>query len=149
VKFHIHMLLTCRIYLNHDSYCDRFACQFLVRSFFAGVVSICYMTLGMDKGNAILIDYIHRAIPYVTELWRLVQCIMSMCSRCLTRSLRTQYAVHLPALFMAFYAYRSLCSLILLQFGVSRFQICIDVLYFCCLCSLCLCAAFFWRDKEY
>ena len=37
VKFHIHMLLTCRIYLNHDSDCDRFAYyQLLVRSFFGG-----------------------------------------------------------------------------------------------------------------
>jgi len=23
VKFHVHMLVTCRIYLNHDSDCDR------------------------------------------------------------------------------------------------------------------------------
>jgi len=36
VKFHIHKLLTCRIYLNHDTDCDHFACQFLVRSFFGG-----------------------------------------------------------------------------------------------------------------
>ena len=44
MKFHIHMLLTCRIYLNYDSDCDSFARQFLVRSFFGGgrVVSICY-----------------------------------------------------------------------------------------------------------
>jgi len=36
VNFHIHMLLTCHIYLNHDSDCGRFACQFVVRSFFGG-----------------------------------------------------------------------------------------------------------------
>jgi len=47
VKFHIHMLLTCRIYLNHDSDCDRFVRQFLVRSFFrGGVVLLCYIALG-------------------------------------------------------------------------------------------------------
>ena len=38
------MLLTCRIYLNHDS---DFVCQFLVRSFFrGGVVLLCYIALG-------------------------------------------------------------------------------------------------------
>jgi len=32
----------------HDSDCGRFACQFLVQSFFGGsVVSICYITLGV------------------------------------------------------------------------------------------------------
>ena len=32
-------------YLNHDSDCDRFACQFMVLSFFGGgVVPICYIT---------------------------------------------------------------------------------------------------------
>jgi len=36
VKFHIHILLTCRSYLNNDSDCDCFACQFLVQSFFWG-----------------------------------------------------------------------------------------------------------------
>ena len=35
VKFHIHMLLTCRIYLNRDCDCDRFACQLVARSFWA------------------------------------------------------------------------------------------------------------------
>jgi len=47
VKFHIHMLLICRIYLNHDSDCDRFVRQFLVLSFFrGGVVLLCYIALG-------------------------------------------------------------------------------------------------------
>ena len=41
-----HVLLTCCIYLNHDSGCDRSACQFLVWSFFWGVVSICCIKLG-------------------------------------------------------------------------------------------------------
>ena len=36
MKFHIHILLTCRSYLNNDSDCDCFACQFLVQSFFWG-----------------------------------------------------------------------------------------------------------------
>ena len=46
VKFHIHMLPTCSIY--HDSGCDRFACQFLVRSFWGRVFLIYYITLGVD-----------------------------------------------------------------------------------------------------
>ena len=41
-----------------------------------------------------------------------------------------------------------LCLVMLLQFGVSRFSICIDVLYFSCLCSLYLCAAFIWRNNN-
>jgi len=28
------LLLTCHIYMNHDSDCDHFACQFLAQSFF-------------------------------------------------------------------------------------------------------------------
>ena len=53
----------------------------------------------------------------------------------------TQYDVHLglPALFIAFGAYRSLCWVILLQFGVFRFLLCIDVLYFSCFCVHCIC----------
>ena len=39
--------------LNHDSDCDRFARQFLPRSFFGGVVSICYITLGGGFENVI------------------------------------------------------------------------------------------------
>ena len=48
------------------------------------------------------------ATSYVTELWWLVLYIMSMSSRCLTLAIRTQYDVYLPALFIAFQAYRSL-----------------------------------------
>jgi len=56
VKFHIHMLLTCRIYLNHDSDCGRFACKFLVRSFFGGgAVSIfLYNIGGLEKCYIVL-----------------------------------------------------------------------------------------------
>ena len=39
VKFHIHMLLTCRIYLNHDSDCDRFAMSISGSVIFLGEVS--------------------------------------------------------------------------------------------------------------
>jgi len=48
VKFHIHMLLSCRIYPKPDSDCDHFACKFLVWVFFLlwGVVSVCYIHLG-------------------------------------------------------------------------------------------------------
>jgi len=57
VTVHIHMLLTCRIYLNHDSDCDRFACQFLVWSRFGrGIVSMCYITSvgGLEKCYIVL-----------------------------------------------------------------------------------------------
>ena len=57
MKFHIHMLLTCRIYLNNDSDCDRFACQFMVLSFFGSVVSICYITLGWVREMLYLYFY--------------------------------------------------------------------------------------------
>ena len=56
MKFHIHMLLTCRIYLNHDSDCDRFACQFLVRSFFGG--KGCRFNLLYDIGGGLEKCYI-------------------------------------------------------------------------------------------
>ena len=52
MKFHIHMLLTCRTYLNHDRDCDLFACQMSISGSVifrvAGVVSVCYMTLGVS-----------------------------------------------------------------------------------------------------
>ena len=58
MKFHIHMLLTCRIYLNHDSDCGRFVCQFLVVIFRArGVVSVCYSItqgVGLEKCYRVL-----------------------------------------------------------------------------------------------
>jgi len=44
-------------HLNHDSDCDRFACQFLVRSFFVGVVSICYITLGCVREMLYRVTY--------------------------------------------------------------------------------------------
>ena len=61
MKFHIHMLVICRIYLNHDSDCGRFECLFLVRSFFGkcrfnllhnigGVLEKCYIMLHMVGG---------------------------------------------------------------------------------------------------
>jgi len=62
VKFHIHMLLTCRIYLNHDSDCDLFSCKFLVRSFF-GVGVECRFNLLCNTGGGLGKCYVvlHRA----------------------------------------------------------------------------------------
>jgi len=45
------LLLTCRIYLNHDSDCDRFSCQFLVQSFFEGVEGGCRFNLLYNIGG--------------------------------------------------------------------------------------------------
>jgi len=64
VKFHIHMLLTCRIYLNHDRDCDHFACQFLVRSFFGGGgggrFNFLYTIGGVGKGFLFFGIVLHR-----------------------------------------------------------------------------------------
>ena len=43
------MLLTWRIYLNHDSDCDRFACQFLARSF-SGEMSFQFFKYNIGGG---------------------------------------------------------------------------------------------------
>ena len=56
-------------------------------------------------------------------------------------TLLTQYGVTSTALFIAFKAYRSLCLVILLQFGV------LFVLMFSILCLLYLYAALIWRKK--
>ena len=73
VKFHIHKLLTCHIYLNHDSYCDRFACQFLILSFSGGsIVSICISHWG--ELDCIVLRVVQNTIFALHNMWMFPMC---------------------------------------------------------------------------
>jgi len=67
VKFHIHAAhLPYLAYVNHDSDCDRFACQFLVRLFFGG----CHFNFLYNIGGGLEKYYIvqHRVNPKIRFL---------------------------------------------------------------------------------